>query len=249
MKAVLLAAGVGKRLANATPRPKCLLEFAGRTLLERHLGQLRALDVDGVTVVTGYESDQIVSALAAVDTPPVLVLHNPDYRLGSVLSLWTARGTLRSGDDVLVMDADVLSHPDMLRRLAGSAQPNCWLMDRAFEPGDEPVKICLHEGRIVEFRKRIDPAVTYTEVGESVGFFRFDADGAARLAALTAAYVADGRAGEPHEEALRELALEAPLPVGVEDVTGIPWIEIDFPEDVERATREILPRVDGSTLT
>lgn len=249
MKAIVLAAGVGRRLASASERPKCLLEFNGATLLERLLKQLRAVGVDGVTLVTGYEADQIASALVHADGPPVLLLHNPRFRLGSILSLWTARPALRSGDDVLVMDADVLCHPDMLARLTTSRHPNCWLMDRGFEAGEEPVKICLEGGRVVEFRKQVDPRLTYTVVGESVGFFRFDAATAGRLAELADAYAADGRANLPHEEALRDLALEAPGRIGVEDVTGVPWIEIDFPDDVERARQDILPRVDGSSLT
>jgi choline kinase len=48
----------------------------------------------------------------------------------------------------------------------------------------------------------------------------------------------------PHEEAVRDLLLERSQKVQVTDVTGCPWIEIDFPLDVERAARQILPRLE-----
>lgn len=244
MKAIILAAGVGKRLQAAHDSPKCLLEFGGVSLLERHLNALEAVGIDAVTLVLGHASDAVERALPARWAKRILVHYNPLYTLGSVLSLDAARATLSSGDDVLVMDADVLYHTRILARLVSSPNANCFLIDRDFTPGDEPVKICLDHDRIVEFRKLLAPALRYNAIGESVGFFRFDAATAIRLAALTAAYAADERREQPHEEALRELALAADSAVGVEDVTGLPWIEIDYPDDVRRATQEILPRLD-----
>ena len=244
MKAIILAAGVGKRLNRESPLPKCLLSFGGRSLIERHLSALAAAGVGNVTLCVGYESSQIEAQIAAMPGPKVLSLHNPQYRLGSILSLWTARDALKSGDDILIMDADVLYDPAILERLIESTSRNCFLFDRQFDTGHEPVKICTNAGRIVEFRKQIAPDLTYNSVGESVGLFKFDAATALKLATIVSTYVADGRADEPHEEALRDLALAFPEAMGVEDITGLPWIEIDFPEDVERA-KKLLPRIDG----
>jgi choline kinase len=247
MKAIILAAGVGKRLSPLHQGPKCLLEFAGRNLLDRHLDALAAIGVDTVTLCLGYASGAIEQRIPARHAARVLVHYNPLFELGSVVSLWCARQALLSGDDVLLMDADVLYDQRILARLVGSAASNCFLLDRDFLPGDEPVKICLQDDRIVEFRKQIAPGLRYNALGESVGFFKFDAATATRLAALVSAYVADGRREQPHEEALRELALAPDCTIGVEDVTGLAWIEIDFPEDVNRATLDILPRLDDRT--
>ena len=246
MKAIILAAGIGKRLNRQRPLPKCLLSFNGRSLLERHLSALAAVGVNNVTLCVGYESPQIAAALADTSGPAVLTLHNPQYRRGSILSLWTARDTLKSGDDVLIMDADVLYHPDILVRLVENPWSNCLLLDQDFVAGEEPVKICLNAGRIVELRKQIAPRVTYNLVGESVGFFKFDGMTALRLATQVAAYVASGRCDEPHEEAVRDLVLDRTHEMGVADITGRPWIEIDFPKDVQRAKEVILPQLDGS---
>ena len=243
MQAILLAAGIGKRLGPAHDGPKCLLEFAGRTLLERHLDALAALGVDTVTLCLGHASTRIAQALPARHARRVVLHFNPLYTLGSVVSLWAARQALLAGDDVLVMDADVLYDEAILHRLVDSAHTDCFLLDRAFEAGDEPVKICLAGDRIVEFRKRLPDDLRYTAIGESVGFFKFGVDSATRLARLASAYCADDRRDLPHEEALRELVLAPAARVGIEDVTGLPWIEIDFPHDIHRARQDILPRL------
>jgi choline kinase len=118
-------------------------------------------------------------------------------------------------------------------------------LDRDFEPGDEPVKLCVQNGQLVEFRKQVAADLTYDFAGESVGFFRFESAFARRLATRTEYYVAAGRHEEPYEEAIRDLLLETPSAFGYEDITGLPWIEIDFPEDMKRAENEILPLLGG----
>lgn len=244
MHAIILAAGVGRRLDQGHPLPKCLLEFGGITLLERHCRNLADCGVDNLTLCVGHEATQIAAALQTINGPRTLLHYNPLYTLGSSVSLWCVRHTLMAGDDVLVMDADVLYHPHILRRLVTSPQRNCFLMDRDFAPGDEPVKLCVAARRIVEFRKRVADDLAYDSMGESVGFFKFDAATALLLARLIDGYVADGRREQPHEEALRDLALTGDVSIGVEDITGLPWLEIDFPEDLIRAEQQVLPLLD-----
>jgi choline kinase len=157
-----------------------------------------------------------------------------------VVSLWAGREVLRGGDDVLLMDADVLYHPDVLCRLTGSPLRNCLLIDRDLEPGDEPVKICLRGGCIVEFGKTVEGA--FDRVGEWPGFLRLEPGMAAELATITNQFVAASRHEEPYEPAIREILLNgSPSRFGVEDITGLPWIEIDTPEDLRRAREKILP--------
>ncbi len=243
MQAIILAAGVGARLGAHGERPKCLLEFGGMTLLERHLSNLAAAGITDVAVCTGYQRELLEQALARHTQPRVTTISNPAYREGSVVSLWTMREALRAGDDILLMDADVLYDADLLRLLAAAPVHNRFLCDRDFEPGDEPVKICLERGRVVEFRKRLAPDLSYDDAGESVGFFSLTAATAAALADITDNYVAADRRNEPYEEAIRDLVLSQGAVFDVVDVTGRPWVEIDFPEDIARANDQILPRI------
>jgi len=162
--------------------------------------------------------------------------------LGSVLTVHTVADALTRGGGVLLMDADVLYDERIMAALvAGEQAVNRVLIDRDFEAGDEPVKLCVRDGVPIEFRKQLAPDLQFDTIGESVGFFRFDEAGARRLAALVAGYIASGRAHMPHEEAVRDLLQERSQIFEVTDVTGDPWIEIDYAEDVTRAAAQVLP--------
>ena len=238
MKAIILAAGRGERLGDAAAgRPKCLLRFGGKTLLQRHIENLDRLDAGRIIIVTGYRHEQIETALAQIESrTPVQTAVNPDYELGSIVSLHCARDFLAGGTDTILMDADVLYDPDILGRLFDTQSGNCFLLDRDFESGDEPVKLCVSGAVPVEFRKIPDRAISWDYQGESVGFFRFDAAMSARLARKAEDYLDSNRSREPYEEAIRDLLMETPGLFRVEDITGQAWIEIDFPADVARAT-------------
>ena len=241
--AVILAAGVGRRLGpQMTPSPKVLLTFDGESLLARHLRILRQAGVARVTVVVGYEAGQIRSALPAIsDGLIVETIENPDFREGSVVSLWAARDILRSGAPILLMDGDVLYDHRLMARLMASRHPDCLLLDRDLEPGDEPVKLCVRDGTIVDFHKR--PTEAHDFQGESVGFFRFGPQAAAELADRADSYVTLGRRGMEYEEPIRDMMMQsAPDRFRYEDITGLPWTEIDFPADVVKANT-LLPEL------
>jgi len=246
MQAIILAAGRGSRLAEHNPRgqPKCLMEFGGRSLLDRHLELLNQLGVRKADLVIGYEADRIIEQVGTLFSRPDVAFHfNPKYELGSVLSLLAARETLEAGAPVIVMDADVLYHPAILQALLDTDVENCYLLDREYADGDEPVKIAVRDGLMVEFRKQLAAGLRYDSLGESVGFFRFGAECAAAIAAECCRFDEEGLGDAPHEEALRNVLLRQPESFGFEDVSGLPWIEIDFPEDVVRAESEVLPAI------
>ena len=244
MKAIILAAGVGRRLSDVLNQPKSLLSFNGRSLMQRHVDNLSRLGVREICLCLGYEREKI---LAAIDCPNNIRLShrfNPDYREGSMISLWSMRDDFADNEDVLLMDADVLYEFSILADLVQAPRSNLLLLDQDFIPGEEPVKICLRKGRIVEFRKHLEPALEYDTVGESVGFFRFSPAMGARLIEVSNQYVDSGQREAPCEEAIRDILLANAQDFDVCDVSGKKWIEIDFPEDIERAEREILPAVD-----
>jgi len=171
----------------------------------------------------------------------VALIENSRYREGSIVSLAVQRARLEAGRPVLLMDCDVLYDQRMIARLLQAAPENALLLDQAIEPGDEPVKICLRGDMIVDFAKR--PEHAHDRHGESVGFFRFSAGMAATLAERAIAYVETGRAGAEYEAVTRDLILEHPNRFGPENISDLPWTEIDFEADVARARQEILPRL------
>ena len=246
MHAIILAAGRGNRLAELNPdgRPKCLLEFGGQSLLARQLDILFRLGIRHVSLVVGYEADLIIDHVGTLASrPEVAFVYNPAFIKGSVLSLLAAREAMTSGETVLVLDADVLFHPQIMQSLIESAHENCYLIDQDFVPGDEPVKIAIQKGQMVEFRKALPVDLEFDTLGESIGFFKFEGDCAAKIVQTCANYRAEGLLDAPHEEALRDVLLAQPSAFACEDVSGLPWLEVDFPEDVERAIKQVLPAI------
>jgi choline kinase len=245
MKVALLAAGVGTRLdpSGAAP-PKALLRFAGESLLKRHLDILVRFGLVDITLVVGHRAAEIERELAAIGaTDLVQTRFNPDYRTSSLLSLWTLREVLAAGAPVLYMDADVLYDWRLLERLLRSPHDDCILIDRDIDPDDEWLDVRVRAGRIVAFDKGVT-LDDYDVRAEWVGFARFSAEAAARLAGAIAGYVERGRVDVIYEAPMRDVILETPA-FGLADATGLPWIEIDFPADLRRAQREILPRLSG----
>jgi choline kinase len=206
------------------------------------LAALQANGVGDIAVTVGHRGDLIraeLSRLGALNR--VAVVENTRYREGSIISLAVQRARLAAGKPVLLMDGDVLYDSRMIVRLLQAAPENVLLFDQMIEPGEEPVKICLRDEVIVDFAKL--PEHAHDRHGESVGFFRFSAIMATALAERATAYVENGRAGAEYEAAVRDLILSHPDRFGYEDISDLPWTEIDFAADVARARQEILPRL------
>lgn len=245
MKSIVLAAGVGQRLgAISGNRPKCLIEFDGATLLRRHLRILDHYGISEVIIVTGYQPELIAHEVAqAGPAARIRCVHNPDFTRGSLISMRLGLQALQDEEDFVLMDADVLYDHRLLERLFTTRHPNCFLLDRDFEAGEEPVKLCVRDGRLVEFRKKVNGSLSYDMQGESVGFFRFTPATARDLMRAADCYLQRGEDQQPYEECIRDLLLANPADFAYEDITGLQWIEIDFPEDIIRARTMILPHM------
>lgn len=239
MQAIILAAGVGKRLMPLTgQRPKCLIEIGGKSLLERYLDAFRALGIEDITFVLGHLKEMILERLNGLGRG--LKFHyiiNQDYTRGSITSLWCARERLKG--DVLIMDADVLFHPVLLERLVHSPKPSCFLMDENFTDSGEEMKLFAQGDRVIAISKKNTARSQY--VGEGVGFLKLSSQHCPILREVLEDFVREGRLDAEYEEALDRFLRRCE--VGFEKVEGAPWIEIDFLEDIEWAEREILPRL------
>jgi len=249
MKAVMLAAGVGARLSNSGTRnvPKILLQFGNKSLLQRHIDILKKNGIEELVLGVGFNREDIEQEIAAIGAGGfVRTVFNPDYEAGSIVTLWTLRDELCRGRPVLLMDGDVLYDHRLMKRLVTSDNPNCLLLDRLVALDDEAVKLCIRDGEIVEFRKWLSAEFDFC--GESVGFIKMSARLAESVVAQTQLYIGQGRRNDPYEEPVRDVILTSRRnTIAYEDVTGLPWIEIDYAADVERARTEILPRIVAAT--
>ena len=240
MNAVILVAGVARRMAPLTDTThKALLPVGGRPVLTRMLEALDAAGVRQVTLVVGHCADQVRQVAGErVGRLAVRYIHNPEYTRGSVISLYTARQCLR--EPALVMDADVLFPREFLTRLLVVPAPSALLVDRGFSDTGEEVKIYTRGDRVIALGKKVVPEA-WDAVGEGVGFFKCGAEAAPELLRGLAKVIEESHGLGEWEDAIHLLAPQRH--VGWVDVTGMPWTEIDFVEDLRRAETAVLPRV------
>jgi len=242
MKAIIYAAGRGTRLQ--LDRPKVLLEFGGRTLLEWHALRLSEAGVREVVLVTGHLRNQIAEMLPGICAQYDLAVRqivNPRFPEGSVLSLKASLPEIEnSSEHLLLMDADVFYPTGMLDRLIKSAHGTALLLDREFSAkDDDPMLVPIRNGRPIDFRKQWSGAADF--VGESVGFFKIAPTDFPLLIKETEMRSYGSKCADSYDDVLRALVLAGRF--GYEDVTGLPWIEIDFPTDVVHARDQLVPKI------
>ncbi len=229
-RAILLAAGRGRRLGK--DHPKCLLEIEGKTLLERHLENMKAAGIDRLTIVVGYLQEQIRETLANLAAPfPIELVENPRFVHGSIVSLQVAGDRLLEG--AIWMDADVLYPPALLARLVTSPHKNCVLLDVRSEESGEEMMVGIKNGRAAKIARRVGEGWEFR--GETVGFTKVDREGGAVMKKYLDEEVAAGRLDQEYEAAM-DLSFPH-VPFGYEKVDDLPWTEIDFEADVEKARK------------
>jgi choline kinase len=239
MRGIILAAGKGSRLnGTAGEAPKCLVKAGGITLVERQIGILREAGIDDITVVVGCQAERVKRACGH----GVTYVENTRYaETNSMYSLWMARPLLYGG--FVVLNCDVLFHPVLLDDLLTARHENALLLAyrEADAPafGDEEMKVQVRCGRVVDMSKKMDPAEAD---GENLGIVKFGPSGAAVLVGIMDRLIAAGGLRDWAPRAFAEFARTHPLhAIGTR---GLPWIEIDFPEDYQRAIREVLPEIE-----
>lgn len=239
MKAIILAAGVGKRLWEVTQhRPKCLIEIGGHSLLHRYLESLASVGIRRVDIVVGYKQEMIRKAVEQNSCGvKVTFIVNEQFHRGSISSLWIARNLFE--DDTIVMDADVLFHREILRRLASSPCENALLMDETVKQTGEECMVVVAGGRVIALTKKVPEHYDY--VGEGVGFLRVRHADTPRLVSSLRSYIDKEAWDMEYEDGL--LGFFQDIRVGHEKIGGLPWTEIDFIDDVKKAELEVLPRL------
>ena len=239
MRGIILAAGRGSRLnGNSADTPKCLVRVGSRTLLERQIEALEAAGVREIVVVTGCRAERVRHEYGQ----RVTYVENPRYaETNSLYSLWVARALLYEG--FVVLNCDVLFHPVLLDDLLTSRHENALLLayHEAGQPpfGEEEMKVRVRCGRVVDMSKDMAPE---DADGENLGIVKFGPAGAPDLVRMLDARVEAGGLRDWAPRAFRDFAQTRPLhAIGTR---GFPWIEIDFPEDYDRAVREVLPQIE-----
>ena len=233
--AILLSAGQGSRMLPLTvDRPKCLIEFSGRSLLAWQIEMLARGGVRRIDVVTGFMTDMVDEAISAIRDPRVEIRtrFNPFYKVADNLgSCWIARDVMR--DDFLILNGDTLVSEEIVARVQ---QDNDWpiavTVDVKGSYDSDDMKVSRAGERLTRIGKTLSAEETNAE---SIGFLAFRGEGAAlfRNAVRSAMRTAEG-VQHWYLKVIDSLAETGR--VGTVSIEGLGWAEVDFLNDIEIAT-------------
>jgi len=240
MKALILAAGIGKRLkANV---PKILLKIGNKSLLERHVENLLNLGIKNIGIVIGYKSNHLRNFIKKIDRKKnIKIFKNSSYKLGSIVSLVSASNFFYIKGNLILMDGDVLYDKKILKKLFNSKKKNCLIIDKKFEKGQEPVKVCIKNNKIIDFGKIVNQDFDYQ--GESVGFFKFSNKSSLKFLQQSRKIMKSNK-NLMYEEAIQKIIKEKKIRMDFENITNLPWVEIDFKKDLIFAKKKVLKQIN-----
>jgi choline kinase len=232
MKAIILSAGQGSRLGPlVNDRPKCLIDFNGRTLLDRQLDALAANGVGEAVVVTGFHDQLVDQAIAARSGgPKVRTIFNPFFKVAdNTGSLFMAREELAG--DCLVWNGDTLVSRALMKRVVENDRSGiCVTIDRKPSYDDDDMKVVEEGGLLKAIGKRLPPGFN----AESIGLLAFRDGGAERFRdAIEEAMRTPEGTTIWYLRVINQIAQSSE--VWTLDIEGEEWGEVDFPPDVEAA--------------
>lgn len=229
MRAIILAAGMGRRLAPmGWDQPKCLLPCGGITLLDNILNSLREHHVQDVALVVGYQKEKIQQEAIKHKMDFHWVWNEQFADTNTLHSLWLAKEFLN--DDILLFNADVWFDPRILSLLIDHDQ-NAMIVDE--KPcGQEEVKVVVDANqRIIRIGKDIPPDEC---MGEYIGIGRFQSESVAALSDALQSYNEYNK----HHQLFYESAVNDILDqhiIQARPMGNLKAVEIDTPQDYARA--------------
>ncbi len=235
MKAVILAAGIGSRLAPLTnDRPKALVEVLGKSFLFRQLELLTRAGIPSrdIVIVGGYKVERVHEALARGGHECAVVVNDRYEPWNNFYSLLVAKPAL-AGCDFLQLDGDVVLDERLLPRMIAAPGEAVLAVDCRGQLDDEAMKVQLDGGgRVVAIAKPLDPARC---AGEYIGVAKLSAAAAREVFAELAKFPGEGLTHEYYEHAFHRLSSAGRVPFGIVDVHDCTVLEIDDAEDLRRA--------------
>jgi choline kinase len=239
MKVIILSAGQGKRLHPHTlDRPKCLMSVASDyTLLGWQLHQLEAAGVREAVIVTGFRADTVEAEIAQAGVNMTIrTLFNPEYAIADNLTS-AALAIPEMDQDFIILNGDTLFTAALASAIVGAPLAPVTIAVAAKDRfDDDDMKAIVKDGRLSAVAKTLDARACNAE---SIGMIRFQSEGVAQFReALRAAQSTEGSARKYYLSAIDGLARLHP--VNVHEVRQDEWMEVDVPEDLERARRTVV---------
>ena len=237
MKAVILLAGMGSRLAGLTATtPKSLLPMGETTILEQMITKLTRHGVSSIVVICGYLQEVIERYLATTfPSVDITIVRNSEYATTNTgYSLLRAREQLE-GKTFIKLDGDVVFAEQILERLVLAPGGFSYACVDHTAVDAEVIKVqCSEDGLVLRIGNDVPVA---DAVGESIGIERIDERSTPALFATLDAMMNEPSNHQNYYEVAYDAIVRAGEPFKALDITGSPWVEIDTAEEYERAQR------------
>lgn len=239
MQAIILAAGMGRRLGEFTANnTKCMLEVNGVRLIDRMLSQLANLDLARIIIVIGYEGRNLRDYIAGrYPSLKILFVENPVYdRTNNIYSLWLARGYMAE-DDTLLLESDLIFEDGVLHAAVGSEHPDCALISKYETWMDGTMVRIDDDNNIVNFIPK--KAFKYSDTEfyyKTVNIYKFSREFVVNhYLPFLDAYIRVLGENEYYEQVLRVITLIDNTGLKALPITGMHWYEIDDVQDLRIA--------------
>lgn len=174
MKAIILAAGEGKRLYPYTiKKPKCMVKVCGKPILQHQIDAFRGAGIKQIIVVVGYRAEDVKDFLINCNQTEITLIENEDYATtNNMYSLWLAKKELVCSGNFVLCNGDVVFDKSIILRLIDSPA-NCIVCDKG-KYNEESMKITLDaNGFINDISKTISVEQAF---GNSIDVYSFAED-------------------------------------------------------------------------
>lgn len=231
MKALILAAGLGTRLAPITnDRPKSLVPVNGKPILMKQIENLHENGIADITIVSGYKADILEKAVHQL-YPEIKIIESVDYATtNNMYSAYIARESIGE-NGFLMMNADVYYDSSVIKALLEDKAENAIVTDIGTYI-EESMKVVEVEGRLVKISKAITPEEA---LGASIDVYKFSKEGGRAFFAKCAEYIEEKKELKMWSEvALNDILSEVVF-------KSCPlkgrWLEIDNHDDLAAAEK------------
>lgn len=239
MQALILAAGMGKRLGELTQHnTKCMIKIHSVTIIERMLQQLTSFSIDRIILVIGYEGEKVRLLIGdSFNGTPIIYVENPIYdRTNNIYSLSLAKDYLLE-DETLLLESDLVFSTDIISRLLADPYPNLAVVAKYQSWMDGTVVMLDNDDNILNFITK--KAFNYQNINsyfKTVNIYKFSKEFSANIyVPFLGAYSKALGNNEYYEQVLRVISLLDIQDLKAMRLNGEKWYEIDDLQDLNNA--------------
>ena len=248
MQAIILAAGMGKRLKALTAgNTKCMIKVNGVTLIERALAQLDELGLSRIVIVDGYQSESLREFVSSLPvSTPIEWRLNPFYdKTNNIYSLSLATDALEE-DDTLLLESDIIFEDGLLRELVDDPRPTLALVDKYESWMDGTVvKVDEHDDIVAFVPGKKFKYSDIPEYYKTVNIYKFSREfSRTHYVPFLEAYVKALGNNEYYEQVLRVIMHLDDSELKAKRLSGQLWYEIDDLQDLDIAESMFDPSDD-----